>query len=122
MMWIIARNSLTCMSSQKNCKAFGVETNFKTSLLNWTLVTLIFYDILLVSETRRDKREDAIVTAAGHKVFLSGGSCCRNGVGICVSRRLLDQISGLTFFAISDRILQRAITISEHFHDTQRCS
>ena len=48
------------------------------------------FDILLVSETWRDRREEAIITAAGHKVFLSGGSCCKNGVGICVSRRLLD--------------------------------
>ena len=62
------------------------------------------FDILLVSDSWRDRREDAIVTAAGHKVFLSGGSRCRNGVGICVSRRLLDQISGLTIFAISDKI------------------
>ena len=62
------------------------------------------FDILLVSETWRDKREEIIVTAAGHKVFLSGGSCCRIGVGICVSRRLLDHISGPTFFKISGRI------------------
>ena len=62
------------------------------------------FDILLASETWRDKREEVILSAAGHKVFLSGGSCCRNGVGIGVSRKLLDQISGLTFFAISDRI------------------
>ena len=48
------------------------------------------FDIVLVSKTWRDKREEVIVTEAGHKVFLSGGSC-RNGVGICVSRRLLDQ-------------------------------
>ena len=53
------------------------------------------FDMLLVSETRCDKRQDVIVTAAGHKVFLSGGSCCRNGVRICVSQRFLDQISGL---------------------------
>ena len=32
-------------------------------------MTLIFYDILLVSETWRDKREEAIVTAAGHNVL-----------------------------------------------------
>ena len=71
------------------------------------------FDILLVSETWRDKREEVIVTEAGHKVFLSGGSC-RNGVGTCVSRRLLDQISGLTFLTISDRICCLHFTIGHY--------
>ena len=71
-------------------------------------------DILLVSATWRDRREKAIVTAAGNKVFLSGGSCCKNGVGMCVSRRLVDQISGTTFFASSDRICCLHFTNGHH--------
>ena len=53
------------------------------------------FDMLLVSERRRDKREDVIVSAAGHKVFLSGGSCCRNGVRIAevVGSKTLDLYS-----------------------------
>ena len=53
------------------------------------------FDMLLVSERRRDKREDVIVSAAGYKVFLSGGSCCRNGVRIAevVGSKTLDLYS-----------------------------
>ena len=85
----------------KNLQSIRSENKFQHSIAE---LDTCDFDILLVSESRRDNCEDAIATAAGHKVFLSGGSCCRNGVGICVSRRLLDQISGLTFFSISDRI------------------
>ena len=79
------------------------------------------FDILLVSETWRDKREEVIVTAAGHKVFLSGGSCCRTGVGICVSPRFLDPISGLIFFTISDGICCLHFTNSHYNFQTFSC-
>ena len=53
-------------------------------------------------------------------MFLSGGSC-RNAVGICVSRRLLDQISGLTFLTISDRICCLHFTIGHYNFQTFSC-
>ena len=43
-------------------------------------------------------------TAGGHKVFLSGGSPGRRGVGICISRNLLNKIDDVLFFCYSDRV------------------
>ena len=76
------------------------------------------FDILLVSETWRDKREEVIVTEAGHKVFLSGGSC-RNGVGTCVSScwiKFLDLPSSqfLTGYVVD--ISRSVTTISKHWY------
>ena len=57
------------------------------------------FDLLLLSETWRGDREEHLTTAGGHKVFFSGGSSGRVGVGICISRRLLNKIDDLVFSA-----------------------
>ena len=102
MMEITAQNLVSCMSWQKICKAFEVRTNFKTSLLNWKLVIQI--------------REEVMVIAAGHKVFLSGGSCCRNGGGSCW--KFLNLHSSNYFTGYVACISRTATTTSKHFHVT----
>ena len=65
------------------------------------------FDLLLLSETWRGDREEHLTTAGGHKVFFSGGSAGRLGVGICTSRKLLNKI-GRFFFCYSDRVQPNA--------------
>ena len=62
------------------------------------------FDLLLLSETWRGDREEHFTTAGGHKVFFSGVSPGRRGVGICISRKLLNKIDGVLFFCYSDRV------------------
>ena len=100
----------------KKLQSVQSDNNFENSI---TELENCDFDILLVSEGWRDKREQVIVTAAGQKVSLGGGS--RNGVGTCVSRRLLDQISGLTFFTISEKICSAHCTKGHHHFHTFSC-
>ena len=62
------------------------------------------FDLLLLSETWRGDREEHFTTIGGHKVVLSGGSPGRRGVGICISKKLLNKIDGVLFFCYSDRM------------------
>ena len=62
------------------------------------------FDLLLLSETWRGDREEHFTTTGGHKVFLSGGSPGRRGVGICISKKLLNKIDSVLFFCYSDRV------------------
>ena len=115
MMCILCQELVNCMSWPKNCKTFELIVDFYSCMND-----NCDFDIKLVS-TWRDKREHAIVTASWSKVFLSGGSCCRNVVGTCVSRRLLDQISGMTFFAISGGICCLHFTNGQYNFRTFSC-
>ena len=62
------------------------------------------FDLLLLSETWRGEKEEHFTTTGGHKVFLSGGSPGKRGVGICVARKLLDKMNGILFSSYSDRV------------------
>ena len=61
------------------------------------------FDLLCLSETWRNEREEILETPGRHRVFLSGGSghC---GVGICISYRLLQTCDDLVFHALGERI------------------
>ena len=58
-----------------------------------------------MAKTWRGEREEHFTTDGGHKVFLSGGSPGKRGVGICIARKLLDKIDGVLIFSYSDRVL-----------------
>ena len=53
------------------------------------------FDLLLLSETWRGEKEEHFTTVGGHKIFLSGGSPGRRGVGICIAKKVVDKINGV---------------------------
>ena len=57
------------------------------------------FDLLLVAETWRCEQEENFLTADGHRLFLSGGSVGRHGVGIVVKRSLYAQMSNVVWSA-----------------------
>ena len=65
----------------------------------------------MLSETWRGEKEEHFTTVGGHKVFLSGGSPGRRGVGICIAKKLLDKINGVLFFSYSDRVCALHFTL-----------
>ena len=62
------------------------------------------FDLLLVGETWRDEHEETFLTADGNRLFLSGGSFGRRGVGIVVGQSLYSRMSNIVFHAYSDRL------------------
>ena len=62
------------------------------------------FDLLLVAETWRDEHEETFLSADGHRLFLSGDSVGRRGVGIVVGRSLYSRMSNIVFHAYSDRL------------------
>jgi len=58
----------------------------------------------LVAETWRDEHEETFLTADGNRLFLSGGSVGRRGVGIVVGQSLYSRMSNIVFHAYSDRL------------------
>ena len=64
------------------------------------------FDIFLFSETWR--AEEVFVTPAGHKLCFSGGDgeSGRQGVGVAIHKRLLQQINSISFSAFSNRVCQ----------------
>ena len=69
------------------------------------------FDLLLVAETWRGEPEENFLTADGHRLFLSGGSVGRHGVGIVVKRSLYAQMSNVVFHAYSDRLCSLHFTL-----------
>ena len=73
------------------------------------------FDIMCLSETWRDCREEIVATPHGHTLYLSGdaGHC---GVGICVCKRLLLKISNVSFHALGGRLCYLSFTLGRrHF-------
>ena len=92
----------------KNSQSIQAKERFEDFMVE---LDAFEFDLLLLSETWRGDREEHFTTTGGHKVFLSGGSPGRRGVGICISKKLLNKIDGVLFFCYSDRA--RAL----HFSD-----
>ena len=69
------------------------------------------FDVLLVAETWRGEREEHFFTANGHRLFLSGGSAGRHGVGIVIGRSFYRRMSNVVFHAYSDRLCSLHFTL-----------
>lgn len=73
------------------------------------------FDIMCLSETWQDCREEIVATPHGHTVYLSGDArhC---GVGICVCKNLLLKISNVSFHALGGRLCYLSFTLGRrHF-------
>ena len=79
----------------KNLQSIQAKERFEDCMVE---LDTFEFDLLLLSETWRGDREEHFTTTGGHKVFLSGGSPGRRGVGICISKKLLNKIDGVLFF------------------------
>ena len=68
---------------------------------------------LLVAETWRGEHEQNVLTANGHRLFLSGSSAGRHGVGIVVGRSLYQRMSNEVFHTYSDRLCSLHFTLED---------
>ena len=69
------------------------------------------FDLLLVSETWREERDECFITGKGHHIYLSGGAN-HQGVGICISAAFVSQICHISFHAYSTRICSLHFTLA----------
>ena len=84
----------------KNVQSIRDPSRFEDFLVELNHVE---YDFLLLSETWRGEPEEVLTSPHGDMLYLSGGSCSK-GVGICVSKRMQQLMSNISFHAISPRI------------------
>ena len=84
----------------KNLQSIRETSRFQDFI---TELDCISYDLMFLSETWRSETEESFETPRGDLIFLSGGTSSK-GVGICVSNDLKQQMSKMSFHAISNRI------------------
>ena len=84
----------------KNLQSIRDECRFQDFVAE---LDICDFDVCLCCETWRVELQDCIVTPSGCHIFLAGGDE-RKGVGIAVSKRLMRQMSEVTFHAYSSRI------------------
>ena len=84
----------------KNVQSLRDTVRFEDFLLELGRAT---YDIIFLTETWRDEREEIIATPRGDLLHFSGGSM-HHGVGIGLSKRFMENVTDVRFHAFSSRV------------------